>query len=178
MIITLSHWRGKMNPNLKASFILLVACVAYTLIMYHPVIIASFDDEQFVDGEVFTPVNGSYDFRKFTLTSSNTSNYTTDICCSGYAQLVDDAGNSTINVIEWDKMTYAWRQMENESITKEFERPSRMVDGVKVIDVIVFSKYTLYAAPYYDGETNTLIYIATPSEAETVKMINTLEFRR
>jgi len=167
-----------MNPYLKASFILLAACAAYTLIMYHPVIIAHFDDNPYVDEEVFTPVNGTYDFKKFTLKSSNTSNYTTDICCSGYAQLVDYEGNSTINVIEWDKMTYAWRQMENESITKELERPSSIVDGVKVIDVVVFSNYTLYASPYYDGETNTLIYIATPREAETVEMIKTIEFRR
>lgn len=167
-----------MNPYLKFSLALIGICVAYTLIMYHPVIIASLDENPYVDGEVFTPVNGTYDFKKFTLKSTNTRNYTTDICCSGYAQLVDDKGSSTINVIEWDKMTYAWRQMENESITNELERPSRMVDGVKVIDVVVFSNYTLYAAAYYDDETNTLIYIATPSEAEAIEMIKTIEFRR
>lgn len=166
-----------MNPYIKVILAFLGICLIYTLIMYHPVIIASFDDEQFVDGEVFTPVNGSYDFRKFTLTSSNTSNYTTDICCSGYAQLVDDAGNSTINVLEWDKMTYAWRQMQNESLMSELERPSHTVDGVQIIDVVVFSKYTLYASPVYDSKTNTLIYIATPSVEDTVEMVKTLKFK-
>ena len=37
--------------------------IFHTAFAYHPVILAAFDDAKYVDGEVFTPVNGSYDFR-------------------------------------------------------------------------------------------------------------------
>ena len=145
--------------------------------MYHPVIIASLDENPYVDGEVFTPVNGTYDLKKFTLKSTNTSNYTTDICCSGYAQLVDDKGNSTINVIEWNKMTLAWKQMENESFSNELKKPSHMADGIRVIDVVVYDNKRLYAAYGYDEPSNTFVYVATPKENETVEIVKTIKFK-
>ena len=155
----------------------LMLAVLHTAFAYHPVILGSFDEAKYVDGEVFRPVNGTYDFKKFTLKSSQTENYTTIIDTSGFAQFLDGKGNHTINVLEWDKMTYAWRQMQNDSLTPELEKPSHLVGGVKIIDVIVFSKYKLYASPVYDYQTNTLIYIATPSEANTVEMVQTLKFK-
>lgn len=54
--------------------------------------------------------------------------------------------NRTINVFEWDKMTYTWKSIENESISKEIERPSHLVDGIQIIDVSVYSNMTLYAS--------------------------------
>ena len=79
---------------------IIILAIFHTAFSYHPIILAAFDDAKYVDGEVFTPVNGSYDFRKFTLNSSQTENYTAIIDTSGFAQFVDGKGNHTINVFE------------------------------------------------------------------------------
>lgn len=65
-----------MNNRLKIILAILAVCIPYTFLMYHPTIIASFDDDKYVDREVFTPTGGEYDFRKFSLKSPNTKNYT------------------------------------------------------------------------------------------------------
>jgi len=166
-----------MNPYLKFFLILIGICAVYTVIMYHPAIIASLDDDKYIDREVFTPTDGKFDFRKFSLESADAKNYTTYVCCSGFAQLVDDTGNRTINVLEWNKMTLAWKRMENESFSKELKKPSHMADGIKVIDVVVYGNKRIYAAYAYDEPSNTFIYVATPKENETVEMVKTLKFR-
>lgn len=145
--------------------------------MYHPAIMASFDEFKYIDREVFTPLDGEYDFRKFTLESPGTHNYTAYISCSGYVQMVDDKGNRTVNVLEWGKMTLAWWRMLNESFTAEMEKPSHIVDGVRVVDVVVYDGRHLYASYAYDSQTSTLVYIATPCQAETVGMIRSVEFK-
>lgn len=172
-----SLWTVRMNGTLKYLFVIIGVLSLYLLFTYFPVICASFDDAKYVDGEVFTPADGEYDFRKFSLNSSKTRNYTTVICSSGYAQLIDDKGNHTINVVEWDKMTPAMRDMVNSTFNPELKRPSHCSHGIRIIDVDLYGEM-LYASPAYDKKTNTLIYIATPSEDETVEMMETLEFRR
>ena len=166
-----------MNPYLKFFMILIGICAVYTVIMYHPAIIASLDDDKYIDREVFMPIDGKFDFRKFSLESTGAMNYTTYVCCSGFAQFVDDTESRTINVLEWNKMTLAWKHMENESFSNELKKPSHMVDGIRVIDVVVYDNKRLYAAYGYDESSNTFVYVATPKENETVEMVKTLKFR-
>lgn len=159
----------------KILLIFIGICIIHTLLAYHPVIFASFDDGKYVDGEVFTPANGVYDFRKFSLNSPNTHNYTTMIDCSGFAQFVDDNWTYTINVFEWDKMTGARRERMNSSFQQELEKPHRQIGNVTVYEG-VFLNDTFYSAYVTDEKTNTQIYIATPSAAETVEIINSIRF--
>ena len=166
-----------MNINLKTFLVIIGVLVIYLSFLYFPVILATFDDAKYVDGEVFTPVNGEYDFKKFSLNSSQTKNYTAVICSSGYAQLIDDKGNHTINVVEWNKMTYSMRDLVNSTFDPEIKRPGHYSHGIRIIDVDIFSE-KLYASPVYSPYEDMLIYIATPSEAETVEMVQTLEFSR
>ena len=166
-----------MNINLKTFLVIIGVLVIYLSFLYFPVILATFDDAKYVDGEVFTPVNGEYDFKKFSLNSSKTKNYTAVICSSGYAQLIDDKGNHTINVVEWNKMTYAMRDLVNSTFDPEIKRLGHYSHGIRIIDGDIFSE-KLYASPVYSPYEDMLIYIATPSEAETVEMVQTLEFSR
>ena len=147
-----------------------LACVHY------PTIIASFDDVKYVDGEVFTPVNGEYDFKKFSLNSSQTENYKTFITCSGYARLIDSGGNHYVQVFEWDKMTSAQREKLNSSFLFEQKNPSHVRDGIRIVDIDLWDG-TLHGAYAYDSKSNTLVYIVTPQDRETVEMIQTLEFK-
>lgn len=165
-----------MNRAVKIIFILIGICILHSLMTYYPVISASFDEDKYVDGEVFKPVNGTYDFRKFTLNSSQTKNYTTIIDTSGFAQFVDDKGNHTINVLEWDKMTGARRERINSSFMLEFKKPKHVVDNITIID-LDFMSTRFYSSYIYNSDTNTAIYIATPSENETVEMVQTFRFK-
>ena len=149
----------------------------HTLISYYPIISASFDDAKDVDGEVFMPDDGAYDFRKFTLNCSKSRNFTATIDSSGHAQMIDYKYSNTINVLEWDKMTKSNRELLNSSLLKELAKPSHSVDGVEIIDVDYLSA-KLYASYAYDEDTNTAVYLSTPSEAQTVEMIKTLKFKK
>ena len=147
----------------------------YTWINYHSVILASFDEGKYVDGEVFTPVNGTFDFRKFSLNASRSGNFTTIIDTSGFAQFVDDKGNVTINALEWDKMTNGRHERINSMLMLEFEKPSYVVDNITIFKGD-FLNDTFYSAYVYDDETNLSVYIAG-SEPETLEMIKSLKFK-
>lgn len=148
----------------------------YSLIINFPVIVASFDENPYVDGEIIRPAGNEYDFKIFKLNSSHTKNYNTSVSFSGVCQFLDDGGDHTINVLEWDKMSLPQRNMFNSSISSELEKPHHYRDGIKIID-IDFLSVRLYAAPKFNDDKNILIYVATPSEEDTVEMIKTLEFK-
>lgn len=157
--------------------IALVLCMLISILIINlPVIIAHFDADQYVDGEAFIPQNSQYDFRLFTLNSSDSKNYTATIAGSGYCQLVDNRGNNTINVLEWNKMSLTQKGIVNSSIYGEFENPSHMASGIRVFD-IDFLGHHLYASYLTNSDESIMIYIATPSENETVEMIKTLKFK-
>ena len=144
--------------------------------MCYPVFLASYDDVKYVDGKVYEPVNGKYDFETFSLKCSPTKNYTAKIENSGFIHLLDNCGNHTINVMEWSKMNYLYRFMLNSSISKEFENPSHVKDGIRIIDVDL-DEGRNYAASSYDESTDTLVYLSSPNESETLEMIKSLEFK-
>ena len=155
---------------------LYLSMAIYGLINNAPTILASFDDVKYLDGEVFTPVNGEYDFKRFTLNSSQTESYRTIIMHSGFTQLVDSKENHTINVFEWNKMNYPKYQRLYPSFLLELERPYHMAEGIRIIE-IDFLGDKFYGAYVNNTQDNVLIYIATPTEAETIEMIKTLEFK-
>lgn len=152
-------------------FALIAIQVAY---MNYPAILASFDENKYVNEEVFTPVDGQYDFRLFTLNSSTTKNYTAFVEKSGFAQFVDDKGNHTINVMQWNKMSYTQKDRLYSSFLLELDRSYHETDGIRIIE-IDYLGVPFYGA--YINRTDTLIYIATPTEEETLEMIESLEFK-
>ena len=166
-----------MSRKLRIILIITGIFLIYMWFIYSPVILASFDDDRYVEGEVFLPDDDAYDFRKFTLNCSNSTNFTAEIYISGFAQLIDYECCTTINVLEWDKMTGANRDVENSTLMDELEKPSRTVNGTRIIDVDIFSA-KLYASYAFDSATNTAVYLASPSEAKTVEMIQSLEFKK
>ena len=164
-----------MSKKSKILIILIAVVIIYILFMLYPLISASFDDEKYVEGEVFTPVDGEYDFRKFRLNCSESRNFTAIVDRSGYAQLVDYRCGNTINIFEWDKMLIMNREHANSSLSKELENPIHDVDGITIIDIDNLP-VKLYAAYAYDQDTNTAVYLSSPSENTTVEMIKTLRF--
>lgn len=165
-----------MNIRWQIPAFMILCVVIYILIINFPGILATFDENKYVDGEVYFPEGNEYDFGLFTLNSSKSRNYTTIISSSGYCQFVDDKGNNTINVLEWNKMNLPHRMNVNSSFQMEFEKPSHMVDGIRIID-IDFMGYHFYASNLTNEDKSITIYIATPSENETLEMIRTFEFK-
>lgn len=164
-----------MNIRWQIPAFIILCVVIYILIINFPGIAATFDENRYVDGEVYFPVGNEYDFGLFTLNSSKSGNYTATIAASGYCQFVDDRGNNTINVLEWNKMNLAQRNDVNSSLQKEFVKPSHTTDGIRIID-IDFMGCPLYASNPTNDDKSITIYIATPSENETVEMVKTLKF--
>ena len=166
-----------MDISWKIPLIFVICIAAYILIINFPGIVASFDENRYVDGEVYLPVSDNgYDFKLFTVNSSKSRNYTTVIAGSGYCQFVDDRGNNTINVLEWNKMNIAQRNNVNSSLQKEFINPSHVIDGIRIID-IDFLGHPLYASNLTNDDKSITIYIATPSEEETLEMVRNFEFK-
>ena len=87
----------------------IIACCAFVALNPN---IAQDYPEDFTDGEMFMPVNGTYDFRNFTL-NSDAKYFKVKIISNGHVQLVDDSGDITVNVIELDKMIPAKRDHIN-----------------------------------------------------------------
>ncbi len=139
--------------------------------------IAQVYPSDYTDGEVFIPVDGHYDFRTFSLNSSNAKNFTTRIISNGHVQLIDDTGNITVNVVELDKMIPAKRDSVNTILNGELDKPSWTVDGVCVHQIDFPSYDTLYSAYQKNSTTNTIIYLSTPNEKQTADMMNSLRFK-
>ncbi|MBE6507911.1 MAG: hypothetical protein E7Z77_00705 [Methanobrevibacter sp.] len=131
---------------------------------------------EFRDGEVFTPTDGHYDFRTFSLNSSNAKNFTTRIVSNGHVMLVDDTGNITVNVIEPDKMIPTKKGKINSLLCEELHKPSWTVDGVCVHQISFMFYENLYASFQKNSTTNTIIYLSSPNEKETADLMNSLTF--
>ena len=155
-----------------ATFTLVVCCV---FVFLNPAVLAE-NTEVFSEGEVFEPVNGTYDFRTFSLNDSASSNYSVKWVMSGHTIIVDDTGDKVINVLKYDDMVMSKKIHSKNFIDGELQKTSWMVDGVCVHE-IEFSQYdNMYSACAKDTSTDTLFYIATPSANETAGLLNSLRF--
>ena len=155
---------------------LLVFLMLHAVIMYSPVLLASFDEDKYVDGEVFTPVNGEFDFRKFSASSPQNKNFTTFILSSGFAQFASDKDNITINVFEWDKMTFTRCDKEKSNLEFESNNSKHYVDGVCVIERF-FPDEKFYTTFVKDPNSNTEIYIVSMDENRTVELAKSIKFK-
>lgn len=165
-----------MKAILKVLLAFFAACIIYTCILYHPVIIASFDEAKYVDGEVFTPVGGEFDFRKFTILSPQSKNFTAYLQKCGYVQFVDKDNLYTVNIFEWDKMTHPSRDRLNSSFMLEFEKPNRTVEGICVLEMDYLTD-RFYSACVDDPNSNNQVYVAAPTVNETVELARSVKFK-
>lgn len=165
-----------MNRTLSLAIALLTLIACTMFVIYNPNIATEYPSE-FADNEVFTPDNGHYDFKTFTINSTETKNFTAKIITNGHIRLADDSGNKTINVVELNKIINTKRDSINSFLNGELEKPSWTVDGVTVHQIDFHSGDTRYSAYMKNSTTNTIIYISTPSEKETADMMNSLKFR-
>lgn len=165
-----------MNRTLLLAIALftLIACTMF--VIYNPNIATEYTSK-LADNEVLMPENGHFDFKTFTINSTETKNFTARIITSGHIRLVDDTGKRTINIIELDKMINTKKDSVNSFLNGELEKPSWTVDGVTVHQIDFHSGNTRYSAYMKNSTTNTIIYISTPSEKETADMMNSLKFR-
>ena len=145
--------------------------VSLVFLFMNPVLFTTIDEE-FSEGEVFTPVNGQYDFRLFKLNSTETQNFTAGRVKSGHVQLGAD-GDYIINVVEMDEMFDLNRYITASTLSSEEQKPSVTVDGV-VIHVVEMYGKVYYAS--FINRTDYRLLISTPSENETVLMVKSIEF--
>ena len=165
-----------MSKSLVASLVIFTLVVCSIFVFLNPVVLAE-NSEVFSEGEAFTPVNGEYDFRSFSLKDSNTQNFSVKHVISGHTVIVDETGDKVINVIEFDKMVKIKKETTKSFIDGELKKTNWMVDGVCIHEIEFSDGDKMYSACVKDTSTDTMIYIATPSQNETAAMINSLTFK-
>lgn len=163
-------FRGLVMPVVAFT---LVVCTVFLLL--NPVVLAE-NTEEFSECEVFEPVNGEFDFNTFSLNSSDSRNFSVIHVESGHTVIVDDTGDRVINVIQFSKMVKSKKTYIKGFIDGELQKTSWMVDGACVHEIEFCQYDNMYSACAKDTSTDTMIYIATPSEKETAGMINSLTF--
>lgn len=165
-----------MSRKLDVSLVIFTLIVCSVFVYLNPVVLAE-NTEVFTEGEAFTPVNGEYDFKTFSLNDSNTQNFSVKRVLSGHTLLVDETGDKVINVIRFDKMVKLKKVTTKDFIDGELKKTNWMVDEVCIHEIEFSGGDKMYSACAKDTSTDTLIYIATPSQNETAAMINSLTFQ-
>ena len=164
-----------MNFKLAISIVAFTIIVSSIFVVFNPNIATDFK-EDYTDGEVFIPVNDSYDFSTFRINNSQTQNFTAKIISNGHINLCDDTGERSINIIELDKLLKSQKDSKMSFLDDELKKTGWTVDGVIVHQIDFPRGGRLYSAYYKNSDTNTIIYIATPNEQETADMMNSLRF--
>lgn len=165
-----------MNGKILLFVVLFTIGACFVFVAYNPNIAQNYTST-FGEGEIFTPTDNRYDFGTFTLNSSTAKNFTARINSNGHVNLADDTGNISINFIELEEMIPTKRDSVNSFLNQELEKPSWTVDGVTVHQIDFISGDELYSAYMKNSSTNTIIYLSTPDEQETVDMMNSLNFK-
>ena len=89
-----------MNSNLKIILIFTAILAIILVVMCYPVFLASYDDVKYVDGKVYEPVDGKYDFETFSLNCSNTTTYKAK---------VENSGNRPVSLYEIRRQAACFR---------------------------------------------------------------------
>ena len=164
-----------MNMRLEISVIAFTLFVCCLVAFLNPVLCMELDDGNFTQDEVFAPEDNQFDFGTFRLNSS-CKNFTVYHIESGHVSMSSDTGNRVINVIQLDKMINFKKDSIRSFIKGELQKTNWMVDGVCVHEIEFMNGEKLYSACVKDVPTNTMVYVATPSDKETADMINSLTF--
>lgn len=165
-----------MNKRLIIAVMLFTVFVCGLFVVYNPNITDEFENETFGNGEVFTQTEGVYDFKILTLKSPDADNYTAHVISSGHTLLVDESGDKCINILEFDKMLHSQKDSKESFLHSELKKPGWSVDGVEIHQIDFLLSDSLYSAYIKNSTTDTVVYIATPSEKETAEMVNSLIF--
>ena len=164
-----------MNKRLFIAIVMFSVFVSCMFIVYNPNIATDLEDT-YTQGEVFLPNNNSFDFKTFTLNSS-AKNFTARHMYNGRTMMIDDTGNTTINIVEFKSMINSQKDEINNILDNELKKKSWTVDGVCVHQIDFVFYEPLYSAYYKDSASDTIIYLSSPNEKETANMINSLEFK-
>ena len=165
-----------MNRRLLIAVALFSIFTSSMFIAYNPNIATELSDD-YEQGEVFLPKDNHFEFKTFGL-DSKAKNFTAKTITQGHIMLIDDTGDTTINVVKLDHMINSQKDEVKLVMDNELKKTGWTVDGVEVhqIDFIFYN--TLYAAYCKNSNTNTIIYLSSPNEQETADMMNSLSFRR
>lgn len=164
-----------MNRRLFIAIALFSIFSSSIFIAYNPNIATEFADS-YSQGEVFLPKDNHYNFKTFSLNSS-ARNFTAKIISQGHIMLIDDTGDTTINVVELDNMINSQKDEVKFILDGELKNTAWTVDGVEVHQIDFIFYKTLYAAYFKNSTANTIIYLSSPNEKETADMMNSLVFR-
>ena len=164
-----------MSKGLVASVAIFTLVMCSVFVFVNPVVLAD-NPETFAEGEVFFSSNGEYDFKEFSLNDTNVNNFTVKFVQSGHTLIVDETGGKVINVIKYGNMVKSNKIHVKNFIDGELQKTNWMVDGVCVHEIEFSGGDRMYSACVKDTSSDTMIYVATPSEKETAGMINSLTF--
>ena len=165
-----------MNRRLFIAIVMFSVFVSCMFIVYNPNIATELSDD-YTQGEVFLPKNHTFEFKTFSL-NSKAKNFTAKVITQGHIMLIDDTGDTTINVVELDNMINSQKDEVKFIMDHELEKTSWTLDGVAVHQIDFIFHSPLYAAYCKNSTTNTIIYLSSPNEQETADMMNSLTFRK
>lgn len=164
-----------MERKLMFSLVLFTVVVCCFFVAANPVLSTHIDELNFTEGENFTSSNCSFDFGSFGL-DCDAECFRVKYVESGHVLLVDESGNTVINIIRFDNMIHFKKDGSRQFIDGELSKTGWMVDGVEVHEVGFVNGEVLYSACTKDTSSGTMIYLASPSDEMTASMINSLEF--
>lgn len=167
-----------MNRKHTFTIVLFTVFVCSVFVFLNPVLCSDLGSENFSEGEIFLPSNGTFDFGDFRINDSQIKNFTVKYADISHVLLVDETGDKVINVIQMDKMINLRKSYEKSFINGELQKTGWMVDGVEIHEIEFSKGDNLYSACVKDISSGKLIYIATPSDNETAAMINSLSFNK
>lgn len=87
-----------MSGKLELSVALFTLVMCFVFVFLNPAVLEN-NVETFVEGEAIYPVNGTFDFKTFTLENSTAKNFTAKYVGSGHTLLVDETGDVCINLL-------------------------------------------------------------------------------
>ena len=153
-------------------FTVLVCCL---FVNYNPNI-ASDLSVNFTDGDIVSSQGDHFDFKAFSLNCTKSERFTTKIISQGHTQFVDNESNITINLIQLDRMIRSSRDWHSYLLKNELEHPAWTVDGISIHEIDFIFHDPLYSAYEKDSSKNSIVYLSTPDERETARMMNSLRF--
>ena len=125
--------------------------------------------------------NNQCDIGIATFNTTNATNFDCINSSQGMKVYLDDSEKYTVYVFKYDEMSNSNKLYWKDNVEYEKKKPTQTVDGIVVYttsaNVGKFVGEPRYAAIIEDYNSNTEVYMSTPSVDETVYMAKSFKFK-
>ena len=125
--------------------------------------------------------NNQCDIGIVTFNTTNATNFDCINSSQGMKVYLDDSEKYTVYVFNYDEMSNSNKLYWKDNVEYEKKKPTQTVDGIVVYttsaNIGKFVGEPRYAAIIEDYNSNTEVYMSTPSVDETVYMVKSFKFK-